>query len=317
MPGTSLQGSWLGISLLSPVSTTPLSDERTIATLRRAHALGVTTFEIPEGPGYRRSERLLAAAFSEGGTEFVVLVGRSLAALATEDVRGGSVSGDALAGRIRSSLAASAERLAPLRPGVLEWRAEADPSVSPEEDAKLLDGLQAEGVFRAWTHHLPSGAPAPSLEIAGPPRPVALFSAGLSVLEPDLIAPLNGLSEVTSVGCFARDPLGSGRLDGSRFSASIAERRPDTRPPTVRELRRDFDPVLRLGFLTEGRRRTLAQAALQFVGRWPWVCAALVPLPSPDRLPELAEVESVPPLSDAEVERVLSLAHGGIGMRRE
>jgi aryl-alcohol dehydrogenase-like predicted oxidoreductase len=135
-----------------------------------------------------------------------------------------------------------------------------------------------------------------------------LYFGSLSPLDRGLLDLLTENAMRTRLGFFAHDPLSRGKLDGTRFARSIADRRPDTPPSSIRELQREFDPVLGLGFLTAEGRRTLAQGTLQFVLRWPWVCSALVPLPAPERLDELVRTESVPPLSDAEVERLLSFS---------
>jgi aryl-alcohol dehydrogenase-like predicted oxidoreductase len=79
---------------------------------------------------------------------------------------------------------------------------------------------------------------------------------------------------------------------------------PEARPADMRRLRREFEPVLRLGFLTEGGRRTLAQAALRFVLRWPWVVTCVIPLPPPERFEEILGFGSAPEISDEELARL-------------
>jgi len=126
------------------------------------------------------------------------------------------------------------------------------------------------------------------------------------VLDHSLLPTLRTLAERATLGFFARDPLAGGRLDGTRFERTVADRGPAARPPSLRELEREFAPVLSLGFLSEGRGRTLAQAALAFVLYWPWVCSAVVPLPRVERLRELADAMSRPPLAEVEIARLLS-----------
>jgi aryl-alcohol dehydrogenase-like predicted oxidoreductase len=152
--------------------------------------------------------------------------------------------------------------------------------------------------------------PAASLLAVDPTVPAdrpALLSGSFSLLELGLLSPLAERSTQGPIGFFARDPLGSGRLDGSRFDRSLANRRPEAGPVDVGVLRREFAPVLELDFLTEGGRRTLAQASLGFVLRWPWTCATIVPLPSPERLNDLLAADQAPAITDAEADRVLAL----------
>jgi hypothetical protein len=104
------------------------------------------------------------------------------------------------------------------------------------------------------------------------------------------------------------DPMASGSLDGSFLDGTPLDRPPTSRPPSLDELSTRLGPVTRLGFLTEGRRRSLAQAAVRFVLGLPGVVSACCVQPSPRILAELAAIDKVPPLSEAELERVGRLA---------
>lgn len=103
----------------------------------------------------------------------------------------------------------------------------------------------------------------------------------------------------------ARNVFAGGLLDGSRWA---------TEPPTssggptsLRDLSRAYDAVLQLGFLTAGRKRTLAQAAILYVLAHPSVRAAVVPLPSAGRMAEVLAPARAAPLSPAEMEGVARL----------
>ncbi|MGA8664678.1 MAG: hypothetical protein WB809_06420 [Thermoplasmata archaeon] len=102
----------------------------------------------------------------------------------------------------------------------------------------------------------------------------------------------------------ARDPFAEGRLDGSRFSGNWLERGPSATPASLRTLSVEFEPVLRLGFLTADHRRTMAQAALQYAGSRPWVACVLAPLPPADRVEELLSAFSRPGLTAQEIHRI-------------
>jgi aryl-alcohol dehydrogenase-like predicted oxidoreductase len=311
IPGTTLESSLLGITLTPGEMASPASDDRAVALLAAARSRGVTTIELPDGPGARHGERLVARAFAPEGPECTLLLGRSLTSLAGEGARSdAAILATDLESRLRRSIEASAERVSPQRVGILEWSHDSESDVPLADAIDALRRLRAGGTIAGWALHLPPGAALPPRAGSASDGGAELFCGGLSALDPRLARAMSERADVGPLGFFARDPFGAGRLDGSRFAASVADRRPDARPANVRELRREFDPVLRLAFLTERTGRTLAQAALQFVYRWPWVCSALVPLPAPERLEELARSGSVPPLSDAEVERILSAAGG-------
>jgi aryl-alcohol dehydrogenase-like predicted oxidoreductase len=276
--------------------------------LRTARSRGVTTFEIPEGPGSVRAERQVATAFPGPDKECLVLVERSFSSLVDEGARAPPVTGEAtVEARLRRSIRDSELRLRPQSIGILEWRQEADSGLSLADAVVILDVLRSEGLFAGWALTLP-----PDGTLPAPPEfrtgRAPLFAGFLSLLQPRSAGPFTERAKFGPMGVFVRDPLGGGRLDGTRFSRSIGDRTPESRPVDLRELHREFDPVLRLGFLTTGRGRTMAQAALQFLYHWPWVCSALVPIPGPERLEELARSEATPPFSEDDIERVLSAA---------
>ncbi len=266
----------------------------------------MNTFALPAGAGAARAERLLAAALPTEDPDCVVLAPRSFSSLAESSARSSSAPDVDFEAGLRRSLEASNRRLSPQHVGLLEWRLEPVGGPSLPDAVSAFERLRSQAVVTAWVLALAPGAPPSEPSFEDSSARTSLYSGALSILEPRETGALAERAAAPGpFGFFARDPLGGGRLDGSRFVASMADRRPDAPPVPVRELRLEFDPVLRLGFLTAGRPRTLAQSALQFLYRWPWVCSALVPLPSPERLPELLRAATTPALTDSEVARIL------------
>ncbi|MGA8542080.1 MAG: hypothetical protein WB947_00840 [Thermoplasmata archaeon] len=235
----------------------------------------------------------------------MVVLASSFSALAEEGAQdsSGTVAPD-LEERLRRSLQAATARLAPQKVGLLEWRPEDDSGLELSDVIPVLERLRGEGWFSATSLRLSEGEAPRERSPAGSPQG-RLYSGELSLLDHRRLSALGGSAESGALGFFALDPFSRGRLDGSRFAGSVGERRPDAPPVSVRELRREFLPVVALDFLTTGRRRTLAQASLQFLYRWPWLCSAFVPLPSPERLDELVGAEFTPPLTEDDVERVV------------
>ena len=306
VPGTSINVSVLGFDLDPRALGPPSSDDRTVAFLRRARALGISTFRVPTGAGATRIERLLAASLPTGDPEVVTIGVRALSDLATESAREPTTPLDSdLEVRLRRSLETSAARLGGNGYRILEWRA----GTGDERVARDLEGmlarLRTERVVEAVARPISSSPERP--DSSTPDTAGSLRTGPLSLLETEPLPWLRADASSHPLGFLGLDPFAGGRLDGSRFGGTAGERRPDLPPPTVRELHREFDPVVRLGFLTESRQRTLAQAALQFLYYWPWVSSVLVPLPSPERLLELVDAAQRPPLTDHEIERVLAL----------
>ncbi len=306
--GTRLRSSVIGLRVEAPVSATSPSDQRNVALLANARSRGITTFDVGEGAGSQRAERWIRSAFPSVDPDLLVLVHRSPALLAQKGARDrSSPQGGDLETLLRHSLEQSAERLRPHSVGLLLWQPSAEAGAPLGEEVSALERLKTDGMFAGWGLSIPPGGTVSESAAPGEPAP-ALLSATLSPLDSRLLPPLAERGSHGPLGFFAQDPLGGGRLDGTRFAESVVDRRPDRRPVNVRELHREFAPVLGLGFLTERRNRTLAQASLRFVLRWHWVCSALVPLPSPERLDEIIGTESSPPLSDEEVDRILRLS---------
>jgi aryl-alcohol dehydrogenase-like predicted oxidoreductase len=308
VPGTKLAVSAIALSVDLPAIASQSSEEQVVALLRRARAGGVTTFDLGGGRLARRTERVLARAFPNEDPELVVILRRSVPLLLEEGTDGrGDPAGSDLSNRLERSLEESADRLRPQKVGLLEWLHDGDSTAPDDPPLAALDALRATGLIGGRVAPLRGEVSLATLDRAAPSGRPGVFSGAFSLLETRGLSALSERAARDPTGFFARDPLGSGRLDGSRFARTAADRRPDVGPSTVRDLQREFDPVLRLGFLTEGRRRTLPQASVGFVLRWPWVCSALVPLPPPERLEEILAAERAPPVTDAEAERVLAL----------
>ena len=304
--GTRLVASPIGLRLLSAPRAGLEADPGAARLLVRARALGITTFDVGRGAEAARAERILAAAFPRPDESLLVIARRSATDLANGDARSGGIAAPSdLDARLRRSLEESASRLRSLTIGLLVWDRVASGAPGPDPTRSFLDGLVSEGRIGGWAEQVRVSRSLTS-EPGASGRGTGVYSGPLSVLERGLLAPLEARAADGPLSFFAEDPLGAGRLDGSRFEQPLADRGPSTPPVGIAELHREFDPVLRLGFLTARGGRTLAQAALQFVLRWPWVSSALVPVPRAERLAEIASVAASAPLDDDEVQRILA-----------
>ncbi len=196
--------------------------------------------------------------------------------------------------RLRSSI-----RDTPTRPDLerwVQWRGTASHPEWDEEATATLRELLGEGEIAGWSlHRTEAREPAPR------PAPAAL-SGEVSLLDRQWAAFLRRTER--TAWFFARDPMAGGRLDGTRWDHSLSATRGRGVPIPLRHLQEEVAPVLELGFLTDGRRRTLAQAALQYVAGLPGVASVLVPVPPADRLSELLEFANAPALSSAEIDRI-------------
>lgn len=304
LPAPLARLSSLTISIDPPAVSPPAIDARWIALLQKARRLGVTSFDVSVASLPERAERLLARAFPGGDPGIIALVGRSVESLAREPTPNATpTSPRDLAATLGASLERSRRRLAPVPIGVVEWTPAAD------ESPPSLPSVGSRPPS-------PPDVPEPlwALRLLSPDEPareggteLRLFSGRFSILEPDLGSRFEALGMPPRSFLIAREPFSAGRLDGSRFAMHTSLAGPALPPVDVRRLHEEFDPVLQLGFLTAGHRRTLARAALRFVLHWPWVASAVVPLPDPERLEEVLGFGSTPPISSEELERLRHL----------
>ena len=266
--------------------------------VRRARSLGITTFDLGIAGPDPTIDRILRAAFPEPVPELVLLA-RLPSADGPRAPRQAAASVPGL----------RADPVAELEGRLLQWHELGRVIVLAESgargrlDPETLDALRrwkGEGRIADWATE-PGRAPDPS-------SPSSIEFGPLSLLEPALARETPGLAEGARTPLIALDPFAGGRLDGSLLTAHMLDRpRPEV-PASVRELQGEFAPVLRLGFLTEGRKRTLLEAALQFVLTPPWVLTAVVGLDAPDRLTRLVAALGSLPLDARDLARVVGAA---------
>ena len=305
--GLSLELSSISIAIDPSPSAGAESDALAIASLRRAWERGVTTFDLSGARAPERAELLLATAFPDPDPErTVILRGRTgESAAAPRGPTPPRVPDEVLSASLAESVAVSSQRMKLVSPPLLvAWRAEPGAGETDPTSA-AFERLRSEGIIRAWAMRLRRGGGLPPLSY-GPARH-ELFSGPLSLVERALVPELESRSRTSSLGLIATDPFAGGLLDGTRFSESLLERPIGVGPVQLRKMQEEFAPVLSLGFLTEKRRRTLSEAALLYALHWPWVATVAVPLPAPERLDRLLDVERATPLSAEELERLDSI----------
>ncbi|HLM92098.1 MAG TPA: hypothetical protein VK424_08685 [Thermoplasmata archaeon] len=271
------------------------SNPGTVERLRRAREAGVTTFDVAGSTHPAHARWLLAEAFPEPDPQLVVILN------ATADMEEPLAPSSApLPTTLSRTVPAEPRRSpAPFPANSTIVEVEADQARSTRRDSDSIRTARTEGPTARRALRL-----APDSERLPDAPGISLYSGPLSLLEFRLGQLVEGARRPAPLGFLARDPFSGGRLDGTRFSGNWLERGPAATPASLRSLAADFEPVLRLGFLTAERTRTLAQAALQYAGYRPWVMSVLAPLPSSDRLGELLSAFARPALTATEVARI-------------
>ncbi|MGP8071682.1 MAG: hypothetical protein ACLPZM_00935 [Thermoplasmata archaeon] len=298
VPRRSLPRGGPPLSLLGLVVDTGLgtvSGPGIIARLRQARSAGVTTFDVAGAARPSEARWLLAEAFPTPDPDLVVILDP---AAENEEPLAPSTTPlpatftrAAPSGRPDPGLFPSAGTI------IYEVRSVGTTSTGGEGDENSPAVTGSRNPFRALRLDLEA-------ERLPDTPGVSLFSGPLSLLDGRVRLQVERTRPTRPFGLLARDPFAAGRLDGTRFSGNWLERGPAAAPSSLRSLSADFEPVLRLGFLTSARQRTLAQAALQYASYYPWVSCVLAPLPGADRLDELLSAFERPPLTESEVARI-------------
>jgi len=296
LPVSGLEVSAISVAV-DPLGPDVTDDRRVAEQLRKARRFGVTTFDLSESRHPDRAEGVVREAFPGHDPDLVLIV----SATSTESPSGAP-------NRLEPASGTPGDRLLRLSSvarliGVLG------------EPAVAFGGAGAEGLRSTGT---PPGSALLSdwalidrlgPHIAGRDETLTspLLIGPLSLLDHRAVAQMERADPAAGPRYIVRDPYAGGRLDGSRFLSILPERLGPHAPLGLRDLHAEFDPILRLGFLTEGHRRTLAQAALQFALHWEWVATITIPMPTPEQLESVLLAETVPPLTSEEIARVLAL----------
>jgi aryl-alcohol dehydrogenase-like predicted oxidoreductase len=302
VPGRGYDLSAITLDLAATPVATEFSRQSAIAAIRRARAAGVTTFDLANAPNPPLLESVLAEAFTLEDPEVVTILGRPTAPdrpVVRPVSTPAAGAGDGLA-TLRGSLRDSLHRLGRNHRVIVEWTADAAAPATPEVLSEL-ERSRSEGEVLDYALRRSAADPRPDELRAAR---VGLASVDLSLVRTEALGALGSTVTDAHPGWIARDVFAGGLLDGS---ASLAgPRGPELRvgPSRIGELRARFEPVLALGFLTERGERTLAQAAVRFALRWPWVVSASIPLPPVDRFEEVLGYARAPEITETELSRL-------------
>lgn len=296
-PGGGYSLSAITISLATGVGAPPLGTPLAVPLLRKARALGVTVFDLSGTRSSALAEETIVRAFPQRDPELTVLLAPFGDDRGERRSPGSSDRGPPSPEPTPASIALerSLERLAGRYRVIVHGAGPADQPQTPPGAAPWLLDLRREGRILDVISPLRAG---PDERL---PRTAGLCSASLSLLAPRVAEMVRRNGAPEQFGLVARDVFAAGALDGSLLGGPLGARGPNAPPLTVAELHGHLDPVLRLGFLTRDRRRTLVQAALGFALQWPWVLTAEVPLPPPERLEAVLKGAASPGLSEAEL----------------
>lgn len=268
-----------------------------VPLLRKARALGVTTFDLTSSRFPAIAEEALVQAFPEADREIAVIVPSGDAEPTTGRPETSTRPGPAPSRptSVGTTLEASLRRLGDRYRVLVEYSSPGPGPGSGSPPPPELRDLRREGRIAEVVLRTSFGEEAPSIPSSG------LLSAPLSLLDVRPARAFRALEDPPEGAVIVRDVLAGGVLDGSLLAGPFAIGGPAGHPPSLAELHDRLDPVLRLGFLTRDRSRTLIEAAVGFALQWPWVASAVVPLPPPERVASLLSAARAPGLGTEEL----------------
>jgi len=244
-----------------------VDDAMSLRAIDAAYDAGVTLFDTSDAYGAGRSETLLGKAFKAKRDRVVIAtkVGNR-----TVDDRWLK---DFSKAWILQALEASLARLGMDHVDLYQLHSPTDTADYREEAFEALEKLKVQGKIRSYGVSVGPAAHGPWV-IRNTRADTIQVVYNMLDREPE--EELLSLAQAQGVGIIARVPLASGFLTG-KFTADVTfaanDHRARTYPPE--KVRQIVGRVAKLKFLTEGRHKTLSQAALQYCLSHPAVSAVI------------------------------------------
>jgi aryl-alcohol dehydrogenase-like predicted oxidoreductase len=278
-----------------------------IATIRRAHELGVTFFDTAELYGWGENEKLVGQAIKGFRDEIVIATKFGF------ELQNGQYGVNSRPDHIRQVTDNSLRYLGIDQIDIM-YQHRVDPNVPIEDVAGTVRDLIGEGKIKYFGL---SEAGPQTIRRAHAVQPVTVLQTEYSVFERDIETVLPTTREL-GIGFVAYSPLGRGFLTGAVKPAAEYEptdmRRNDPRwQPGNYE--KNLDAVKLLTELAAGKGITVSQLALA------WLLAQgddVVPIPGTRRIDRLAEniAAADVTLTPADLDRIKEiLPEGGFGAR--
>lgn len=253
-----------------------VDDAVSLRAIDAAFDAGVTFFDTADAYGAGRSEILIGKALQSKRDQVVIAtkVGNRTSA-------DGKWLKDFSKRWIEEAIDASLARLRMDCVDLYQLHSATDTADYRGETFEALEGLKAKGKIRFYGISVGPAAHGPWV-IRNTRADVIQVVYNMLDREPE--QELLPLAQAQGVGIIARVPLASGFLTG-KFTADVAflatDHRSRTYPPE--KIRENVAQVAKLGFLTQGKAKTLAQAALQYCLAHPAVSAVIPGAKTPEQ----------------------------------
>jgi myo-inositol catabolism protein IolS len=280
-----------------------VDDAVSLRAIEAAYEAGITFFDTSDAYGSGRSETLLGKAF-KGKRDRVVIATKG----GNRTVDGRWVK-DFSKAWLSRALDASLERLGMDYVDLYQLHSPTATADYRDEAFEAVEALRAQGKIRSYGVSVGPAAHGPWV-IRNTRADTIQIVYNLLEREPE--QELLALAQAQGVGIIARVPLASGFLTG-KFTADVTFPANDHRgrtytPEKISEM---VGQVNRLGFLTEGRHKTLAQAALQYCLAYPAVSTVIPGAKTPEQARANAAASDGVLLTAEEVARARAAVAGG------
>ncbi len=288
-------GCWPMAGMAGGANWSGVDDEESVATIRHAESLGINLLDTANGYGAGHSERIIGRALQGRRDRYVIATKMAPAAEDPDEPVGQYIT---------RHCEGSLKRLQTDRIDIYQLHGE-PAEVDMPAISEALTRLVEEGKIRCF------GISTYETEIMR--RLMALGNLSMAQIGYSIVNPVgaSGLlfAETHDLGTLIRVPLGQGALTGKYFDSlsrldTKDRRRARFDNPRIRSA---LQKLSELSFLVEDGRRTLVQAALRFVLDTPGVTSVIPGAKNRAQLEENAGADRVPPLTDDERLRALTI----------
>jgi aryl-alcohol dehydrogenase-like predicted oxidoreductase len=286
--------------------------------VRRAYDLGITFFETADTYGNGKGETLLREALGGVRDKIVIATkgGYDFYTYGNERRGQREIPQDWSPAYIRKAVEASLSRLGTDHIDVYQLHNIKLDALMRDDLFETLDDLQREGKIGIYGTAL---GPAIGWREEGlysmTERRTSVLHTIYNMFEQDPGRDFFPIARERGVGVLVRVPHSSGMLEGRYTKDTVFGENDHRRHRTKEWLEQGLRKIETLRFLTEGRGRTLGQAALQFILSEPSVPSALPNIYDEAQLEEFAAASDTPEFTRDEIDRVAELYARDFGIK--
>jgi aryl-alcohol dehydrogenase-like predicted oxidoreductase len=278
--------------------------------VRRAYDLGITFFDTADTYGNGKGETLLADALGDVRDKIVIATKGGYDWYTHGGERRGQkeIPQDWSPAYIRKAVEGSLSRLRTDRIDVYQLHNAKMDALMRDDLFGELDKLRDEGKVRCYGAAL---GPAIGWKDEGlysiEHRNARVLHTIYNMFEQDPGREFFPVAREHGVGVLVRVPHSSGMLEGRYTKDTVFGENDHRRHRTKEWLEQGLRKLETLTFLTEGRGRTIGQAALQFILAEPSVAATFPNVYDEEQLVEFAAASDTPEMTEDEMARIAAL----------